>query len=463
MRVNARAAAWMLVLLAGTATGASALTTAGERELGQQFDLEARKRVALVDDPDVVAYVNELGGRIVAQLQQPHFAYQFAVVRDARMNAFAVPGGYVYVHSGLLATAQSEDEIAGVLGHEIAHVHAHHLARQQERTQLLNYAVLAGTLLSIIQPAAGALASAAGQTVALQYKREFEQEADYLGARYMRAAGYDPRALLDFFKRLSDQQRNAPTSVPAYAQTHPLTDERLNQLEAVLNTQQWAARERAPVSLALQRVRALVRVRGEPASDVQAAYARERDARPNDPMAAYLVGLVDLETGRVDDAERALLAAREGGVQDADRELGRLALRRRDAARARELLTAHLDKKPADAAALIELATADEALGDRHGALSAYRRALDLAPGLAVAHISYGRLAGRLGRDGEGFYHLATASRLEGNCEGALRQYTRAEPLLPAGDARREDAAEWITTLRAYLGLPERADPSEEP
>ena len=161
----------------------------------------------MIEDPEVVGYVGEVGRKIIGSLDDSFFDYQFAVVRDPRINAFAVPGGYVYVNSGLLARARNEDELAAVLGHEIAHVHAHHAVRQQEATQALNYAALLGTLLSVVQPAAGALASAASAAVALQYQRQFEQEADYMGARYLQSAGYDPRAMLDFFKQLGDADR----------------------------------------------------------------------------------------------------------------------------------------------------------------------------------------------------------------------------------------------------------------
>jgi predicted Zn-dependent protease len=111
---------------------------------------------------------------------------------------------------------------------------------------VLNYTALLGSLLSVVQPAVGSLATAASQAVALQYSREFEQEADYLGARYMQAAGYDPRAMLDFFKVLSDQQHASPGSAPPYLQTHPMSDERLDRLEAVLKTNQWAKHQRPP-------------------------------------------------------------------------------------------------------------------------------------------------------------------------------------------------------------------------
>jgi beta-barrel assembly-enhancing protease len=439
---------------AASAGRARAVSYQGERELGQRFDLSARQRVPMVDDPEVVSYVNDVGRRITANLDESFFDYKFSVVRDPRINAFAVPGGYVYVNSGLLARVKNEDELAAVLGHEIAHVHAHHAVRQQEATSALNYAALLGTLLSVVQPAAGALASAASATVALQYQRQFEQEADYMGARYLQGAGYDPRAMLDFFKQLADATRIASLGAPPYLQTHPVSDERLNHLEAVLKTQQWAAHERRPPSFALLRVQALARVRSEPPADVMKAYRRSAEEQPDQPTAQYLLGVVSLETGELEVAAAALAAARAGGIDAADRELGFLALRQRNTEQARELLTAYLKRAPNDARAHLELAKALEALGDRPAAVAEYERAVALAPTLETAHHGLGVLAGRAGQQGDGFYHLATAARLDGDYTTALNQYTRAAPLLPAGDARADESRQWIVALSEYLKVP---------
>lgn len=457
MRLTGRAVGLAAVALGvALAATASAISYQGERELGQQFDLALHGQAPVIDDPEVVAYVNDIGRRIAAGLDKSYFDYQFAVIRDPRVNAFAVPGGYVYLHSGLLAAVKSDDELAAVLGHEIAHVHGRHIVRQQEDTQVLNYTALLGSLLSVVQPAVGSLATAASQAAVLKYKREFEQEADFQGARYMQAAGYDSRAMLDFFKLLADQQRMTPTAAPPYLQTHPLSDERLNRLEAVLKTPQWAPRTHRPADPRLRRIQALVRSRAEPAVDVQNAYRRARDEHPDDPTAQYLYGLVCLETGQFDEAQVALSAAQAAGVDDADRELGRLALRQRDLDRARRLLAAHTERRPEDAAAQVELAKTFEALGDLPSADAAYRRALERAPTYEAAHHGFGQLAGRAGRSGDGFYHLATAARLDGDYPTALNQYARAVPLLPAGDERAQDAQRWVEVLSAYLEIDPR-------
>lgn len=441
-------------------SSARAVSFQQERALGRQFDLAARQQLPLINDPEVVGFVDAIGQRIVSSLDGSFYDYQFLVVRDPNVNAFAVPGGYVYVHSGLITRAGSADEIAAVLGHEVAHVHAHHLARQEEATRLMNYASLLGVLLSIVQPAAGALATAASASATLKYRREFEQEADYLGVRYLRSTPYDPRAMLDFFKKLGEDTRTQPDLVPPYLLSHPLTDERLNHLEAVLRTQQWAPRERPAAALDLRRAQVFARVRSERPADVLAFYRKVLDDAPDDPQARYLFGLACLETGQLETAKTTLNEAKASGVVDAERELGRLALRQRQAETARDLLRRAVERNPKDAGAHAELARALESLGDTKGAMAAYRRALDAAPGLASAHHGLGVLVGRAGDQGEGYYEVATAARLGGDYEKAVLSYAKAADLLPAGDPRVEEARVWVEELSefAHIRPPEGRD-----
>ena len=442
-----------------------AVSVQAERELGRRFALAARVELPLLTDPDIVGYVDRAGQAVVRRLDGSFFDYHFFVVRNAGINAFAVPGGYIYVHSGLLTRLENDDELAAVLGHEIAHVHAHHLARQQEATQLMSYATLLGVLLSVVQPAIGPLATAAGAAVQLSYTRGFEQEADYMGARHMQAAGYDPRAMLDFLQKLADERRTTPTFVPPYLLSHPLTDERLNHLEAILRTQQWSARERPHASFPLRRVQALARARSEPPAEVVAAYRQALKAQPGDATLRYLFGLVCAETGQFDSAQTALEAARANGVTAADRELGRLALRSRQPDRARDLLKRAVEADPQDAQAFADLAQAYEKLGETDAALTAYRRAVELAPDMESAHHGLAVLAGRAGQEAEGFYHLAISSRLRGEYEPALSQFVRAEALLPGGDFRRATVAEQIDELSDFLRVknPRTPQPKQAP
>jgi predicted Zn-dependent protease len=447
LRVLACVLACSLVIVQPAAGG----SISDEKELGKQFDLAARAQLPLIEDVEVNNYVSRIGQRIAAALNDSTFQYQFSVVRDPRLNAFAVPGGFVYVHGGLLTRAANDDEVAGVLGHEIAHVNAHHLARQQEATQLMNYATFLGVLLSAVQPAIGAGAVAANAAAQLQYRREFEQEADYLGARYMRQAGYDPQGMLDFFKKMLDEQRTTPTFAPPYLLSHPLTDARLTNLEAVLRTHQWDAGLRKPTSLELQRVQVVVRARSEPAQDVVTFYRRQAEAQPADGRARYLLGLAQLETGSFEPARQSFEAAQQLGFTGVDRELGRTALRLQQLDKARELLSRATETDPDDPVGHYELGKVLEAQNDAAGAMREYERAFQLAPTLADAHHGFGILAGRAGQAGDGYYHLAIAYKLRGEYDQALSQFEKAEPLAAAGSERAQAVKAEIAELKEYL------------
>lgn len=457
-----RWAAAAVALAALTARPCSAdVSFQRERELGRRFALAARGRLPLVGDPDVLRLVRRVGGRIASHLEDSFFDYHFAVIRDPSINAFAVPGGYVYVHTGLLVGVASEDELAGVLGHEIAHVHAHHLARQQESTQLMSHAALLGVLLSVIHPGFGALASAASAAQQLRYRREFEQEADYLGARYAQAAGYDPAAMLSFFEKLAGQQRMAGPTPPPYLLTHPLTDERMTRLQAVLRATPGTQTEKGERSFELARAHALAAFRQGPPLQVLSEYRQSYQSEPTDGRRAYLYGLVALEAGRLETAGPPLEAARKAGVEAATRELGRLALRGRNADEARKMLRAAVERDPNDPLAWFELGRAEEEVGETGRARDAFRRALDLDPELAEAHRRLGILQGKQGQQGRGFYHLGMAAYLAGEYPRAVAQLERAADILPKDDPDRRRARDLSAELREFLQMerPKKAAP----
>ncbi len=206
-----------------------------ERDIGAEFDAEIRKHVVLIDDPVVAGFVNEIGQQLVAGLDRQPFVYRFRVVRDPALNAFAVPGGYVYLHSGTLLAAGSVDELAGVIGHEIGHVKARHFARMQARTKIPDLLTnLAGMAAAVATGEPGVLVATQAANVAMQlrFTREFETEADQLSVVYTTRAGYDAAALTRFFERILDEQRRLPAQqIPPYLFSHPDVEERIEAVE----------------------------------------------------------------------------------------------------------------------------------------------------------------------------------------------------------------------------------------
>ena len=210
------------------------LSPAEERVLGEAFMRAVRARLTLVDDPLVEQYVRSLGYRLVASSDRRDLGFTFFVVEDPSLNAFAAPGGFVGVNSGLIAATRSESEFASVLAHEIAHVTQRHIARAIEHGSRSNLPVLAGILAAVIvgtqdveagQATAAAVIGSSAQRQ-INFTRQNEMEADRVGIRMLADAGFDPREMAGVFEKLQNAARYSQRP-PEYLSTHPVTTNRI--------------------------------------------------------------------------------------------------------------------------------------------------------------------------------------------------------------------------------------------
>ena len=207
-----------------------------EHEIGQSFFWRLQQSVDLVDDPEVNAYLQSLGYRLVANSDTPHLAFTFFMVPDPAVNAFAAPGGYIGINSGLILTSQREDEVASVMAHEIAHITQRHLLRSYEQSEHMSVpmtvAMIAAALLGVADPQMGTAAIMAVQAGGIQsqinFTRANESEADNLGMLTLVRSGFDAQAMPTFFERLQQSSRFYTTgAVPEFLRTHPVTTSRI--------------------------------------------------------------------------------------------------------------------------------------------------------------------------------------------------------------------------------------------
>ncbi len=211
------------------------ITPQQERLIGEQSMLQIRSDKSYLDDPEVADYLNNLGGLLVSNSPDPGQPFEFFAINDNAINAFALPGGFVGVNTGLITTAQSESELASVLSHEIVHVTQHHIARMiagQKYDSLAAMALIATAILSARSNPDAAMASIVGaQAGAMQrqlnFTREHEQEADRIGLNILQKSGFDTRAMPAFFERLQKATRLLEGNTPTYLRTHPVTNERI--------------------------------------------------------------------------------------------------------------------------------------------------------------------------------------------------------------------------------------------
>jgi len=230
-----------------------------EIALGKQLAQEVQRQAKVVDDPLIAEYINRIGQNLVRN-SDAKVPFTFQVIEGDSPNAFALPGGYIFVYTALLKIADEEDEVAAAMAHEIAHVAARHMTRQATKSQI---ASLAGIPIGVILGGGiGAAVIRQGANVGvptafLHFTRKDESEADYLGVQYLYAAGYDPNGAISILEKLESLQRKQPGTVARIFSTHPMdatriqkTEEEIGRIlpakdEYVVNTSEYTAiRER---------------------------------------------------------------------------------------------------------------------------------------------------------------------------------------------------------------------------
>jgi predicted Zn-dependent protease len=273
-------------------TAQLALTPQMERRVGEAIMRDIRMHdPAFDDDPEATAYLNVLGNRLVSNSEDARQDFEFFLVSDPTLNAFALPGGYIGMNTGTIITAQSESELAAVLAHEIAHVTQHHMARMVSKEGQLSMAMLGAVVLAILSrnsqlgSAAAAIGQASAITAQIGFTREFEREADRVGFLTLEKSGFDVRAMAAFFVRLQKAGRLYENNAPAYLRTHPVTTERIADAE---NRIKGLTYRQTPDSLDFQLVRAKLRAAQGTSRDAVAQLEGDlRDKKFSNEIAAH--------------------------------------------------------------------------------------------------------------------------------------------------------------------------------
>ena len=209
--------------------GGGSISLDEEWQLGNQMAAQVAQQVHIVNDPQALAYIRDVGERLHAQTPVANRPFEFEIVDDPSVNAFSIPGGHIYVNSGLIGTAGKADELAAVLAHEISHVVARHVIKQAEKQQEIS---AIGSILLGQNP--GALQSLVAEVVAggamARFSRADEKQADDMGLDLMSRAGFDPHGMLDFFQRLLALQQGGNSSVARFFADHPGTQDRIDDI-----------------------------------------------------------------------------------------------------------------------------------------------------------------------------------------------------------------------------------------
>ncbi len=413
-----------------------------ERRIGESILRDIRLRdPAYLDDPEVADYLNVLGAQLVAAVPGARQDFEFFAVRDASINAFALPGGFIGVHTGLLAASENESEVASVLAHEIAHVTQRHIARllgAQKQLQLPTMvAIAAAILLGRSRPDLATGAAAAAQAGAVQaqlgYTRDFEREADRIGFQTLAGAGFDARAMATFFEKMQRYTRIVDDgSVPSYLRSHPVTTERIAEAQnraASLPYRQHADR------LEYHLVRARLRAESGEAREALEFFAGAvRDRRyASEPAARYGLALALLRAGEPREAEAELGRLRASGAASAMLETlaARVREARGDGPGALAVLRAALARFPHRRPVLYAYVGALHGAGRHEETLALLAEQLRLYPRDARLHEARARAYAAQGRRLLQHQAQAEVYLLQGSLPAAIEQLQLAQS---AGD-----------------------------
>lgn len=420
-------------------------TVKDEVELGKKFNVLIRSRLPLVEDPEVKEYVRSLVERLKATVPPQPFDFETSVLLHNAVNAFASPGGYIFIHTGLLMAMEHESEVAGVLAHEMAHVTQHHIAGRIEKSQRITLLSLAGALAGAFvgagsgKGAAMAGSLAAGQAAMLGYSRIDETEADQAGMHYLVSAGFRSEGMADAFEKLRRQNWMTGTDVPTYLSTHPDITARISEMRLRVEQLPAAVRDRQNDDTRFRRVRLLVRARyGDAATSLRAF----EQAAPDDCMSQLGLAILYARLNRVGEASAAFdrALACDPGDQLIWREAGRFHYTKGDRGRAAQMLQRAVLMRSRDYMAMFFYARLLFDAGQRNEAFTYYREVLRHLPEDSEVHDYYARALGTDGQVFKGYLHLAYSALYANQKEKVeqFRERARAAIRTPEDQAELE-------------------------
>ncbi len=438
----------MIIVLFGCRSYPPARTDAApppSKEMGRAFVKEALQHYQFVKDPDVVNVVNSAGRRLVSSIGANPDSYHFLVVKENQPNAFALPGGYIFVFDGLLLQLRDEGELAGVLAHEIAHVERGHFFKDDKKIAALDIATIAAILLSGGNPAALTIAGAANLDIRLQFSRDNEAEADSYALRYLGKSGYSSAGLLNFFDTMIRYERFNPRMVPAYASTHPGLEERRDRVAGFLMKkpdEPFTAPDSDVTSKTgqnWQRMQATLMSRDITQKDesifIQALRMAKIPEEGREEAVNYILGLAYMKAGRYSDAIPRYLSAigfnRENNVYYAD--IAFCYLKQQDLDRSREAAvnSIRISKDYGPAHVIMGIIELDS--NNLPAAILHLEEALKINESDSMTNFYLAMAYRKNGDSAREAFHSARYFKISLDPERALNEFNRARDLVKAG------------------------------
>ena len=448
-------------LVGSFARGSLAMTAEEEKKLGKKIFFEMEKEVEVIRDPTLQAFIDRIGHSLGAQVGPSPFEFKFYMINAPDPNAFAIPGGYIFVTTGLIVLAENEQEVAGVLSHEISHVTGRHVAQMIERSKRINIATLAAIIAGALiggggrtSEAVAATAMASAEAFALKYTRENETDADQNGLNLLVKAGYDPNGMITFLNRIYKIELTSIPKIPSYLLTHPAIENRIALLESLLQTGQ---RPMGPFKTGgnFRRIQAKTFVEEREPHVAISHFQSMVDANSQDLDGYYGLGLAYKKVGRLDKSVEALQNANSLASKDADimRELGIVyflsgklepAIEKLEAVRSSSFSGAVQDD---DSLGLYYLGRTYQEKGDFAKALPLFLKVKNEMPEYIDVCFSLGSVYGRMGQKGLSHFYFAKYFKLRREMKNALLHFRTALEWLERGSPERDETQREIKEL----------------
>ena len=416
----------------------SGLTVAEEEKLSRSIIGYIYRTYEIIDDPVIVDYVNQVGNRIVATLKDPMFRYKFHVINVDTYNAFAIPAGYIFINSGLIAAMEEESELAGILAHEIAHVNARHISQKIERSKKIGWATMAGIAAGVLIGAttdgqAGQAVTqgsrAAGAAAQLSYSRDNEIQADQLGLIYLKDAGYNGEGLLRILKKMRSRQWFTTDQIPTYMRTHPAIEDRITYLDSQLSSTSKSDRKPHQVDADdFTRAHTYLITQYGDENLVLKSLESQVKQNPEDPVAHYRYGLILARVGRRTEALEHLRTALQKRAFDPYmlRDVGRVYYLDGQFEQAVKMLTTARNRMPDDADCGLFLGQTYMAMGRYEESSAILREVVAKHRRYTRAYYALGQSLGKEGDLADAHYYLGVYHSRRGDLKTAIVQYRRA-------------------------------------
>jgi predicted Zn-dependent protease len=437
-------------------TARASFSLEDEKKLGREFYEKLDKGNFLSQNERSNAFLSLLGEKILAHSDKAPFDFKFSIVRSSAINAFATPGGYVYINQGLISLVDNEAELAGVLAHEIAHVNGRHIAEIVERSKLISIsaiaAILAGAFLGGSGDAAAAVTSftmATATALSLKYSREQEEAADRMGISYLVDAGYNGGAMLDFLKTMRRYEYYS-NAIPSYFLTHPGTDERTRYIDALLQTT-YTRKGKESIIGNLARVKTILTLSGKSSDTENLQYFQKiLNEKQADVDALYGLAVTRYKLGMVTESLDTFRKALQLAPDDSDilRDMGIALYKLGRFNEAADYLKRSLATDENDADTLLYLGKAFEAQDDIQNALAFYKKLETKHPDDQEVFYNLAMTYGKAGKLGDSHYYFGLYFKKKGKKDSALFHLKAAQKEYPPDAIRSGEIAREIESLK---------------